>query len=142
MHVDFVDLDREARVARLLRGGRCTGYTLRPFVEVLDRAQPWLSLGDRALTVCFEDLVGPNGGGKPERQALTLAKICDHLELTPPKDPTWVERIYGGSLTFNKGRIQHWQELESRDLRNEIDEQLTLKLRQWGYATDPTQADA
>lgn len=136
MHPDFVGLSREARVERLLRGGTGIGYKLRSFNEVLGLAQPWLNEGEDILVVRFEDLVGPKGGGSFEKQAEVLAGICRHLDLTPPEDSAWMDRIHGGSLTFNKGRVQRWREIDSLDLKDEISERLSVELARWGYAQE------
>ncbi|OWY07398.1 hypothetical protein B6V74_18475 [Thioclava sp. F42-5] len=133
MHGDFAPLTREERVRRLLKGGSGTGYWLRPFAEVLTRAEGWLAERDDVLTVAFEDLIGPQGGGSRPRQLATLEAICYHLERALPDDPNLVERVYGGSLTFNKGRIERWRELDSADLQDEIAERIGPHLGRWGY---------
>lgn len=135
MYQDFVDLNREERVVRLLRGGPGSGYTLVPFTEVLRRARPWLKVELGILPVAFEDLVGPMGGGTQSRQLAVLDALCSHLELTPPAEPEWATRIYGGSRTFNEGRVGRWRELGSNDLKDEIKERLGESLVSWGYAT-------
>lgn len=133
MHPDFAPLSREARVARLLNGGAGSGYQLRPFTEVLELAEPWLFMAGDVLVVGFEELIGPNGGGSSKRQTAAVSAICDHLDLSTPEDSSWMERIYGGTLTFNKGRIQRWRELESSDLQSEINEMLAPYVVRWGY---------
>ncbi|KFE33443.1 hypothetical protein [Thioclava atlantica] len=133
MHPDFVGLSREHRVARLLHGGVGAGYRQRPFAEVLARAEGWLTAGDDVLNVAFEDLIGPQGGGTHARQTSVLLAVSKHLGLVMPRDPGLAERIYGGSLTFNKGRSQRWRELDSADLQSEIAECLAPQLGRWGY---------
>jgi hypothetical protein len=137
MHPDFAGLTREQKVARLIRGGAGSGYILRPFGEVLTRAEGWLTAGDDVLKVSFEDLVGPKGGGTLDRQATAVAKICRHLGRPVPDDPKLIERIYGGSLTFNKGRSQRWRDLKGHEIQAEIAECLAPHLSQWGYGDSP-----
>lgn len=133
---DFRGLTREARVEKLLRGGYGSGYKLRPFTKVLQLAQPWIEANHCALVVSFEDLVGPKGGGSRERQHRTLARMCEHLGLSMQIDQCLIDRVYGGTLTFNQGRSERWLELNSSDLRSEIDENLREHLRLWGYDGD------
>jgi hypothetical protein len=137
MHPAFAGLSREMRVARLLRGGVGPGYQLRPFGEVLTRAEHWLTGGDDVLTVAFEDLIGPQGGGTRSRQNAALTEICLHLEHALPNQPEVLDRIYGGSLTFYKGRTERWRELDSTDLQAEIAESLAVHLPRWGYGPPP-----
>lgn len=134
LHRDFADLSREARIERLLRGGAGNGYRLRPFAETLALAQPWLTAGDAVLCIAFEDIIGPNGGGSRDKQEQALAAIRTHLKLPVPDNPDWIDRVYGSSLTFNKGRVQRWRELASGDLCDEINERLRSQLDLWGYA--------
>jgi hypothetical protein len=139
MRPDFAGLSREQKVARLIRGGAGRGYTLRPFSEVLTRAEGWLTAGNDVLNVSFEDLIGPKGGGELGRQAAAIAAICRHLGRPAPDDPELIERIYGGSLTFNKGRSQRWRDLKGDDLHAEIAECLAPHLSRWGYDESPRQ---
>lgn len=133
---------------RMLRGALPTGAAVDvgletevfirpgyPFDQVLTRAEGCLT-APTVLQVPFEDLVGPNGAGSPARQKMTLAALCDNLNLTSPAGPAWAERIYGRSLTSNKGWINRWREPESRDLRDEIEERLATHLVTWCYAAD------
>ncbi|MDE8652417.1 hypothetical protein [Novosphingobium album (ex Liu et al. 2023)] len=140
MYPDFAGLSREQKVARLIRGGAGSGYTLRPFSEVLTRAEGWRTAGKDVLSVSFEDLIGPKGDGTAERQAATVAAICRHLGRPVPDDPELIERIYGGSLTFNKGRTQRWRELQGADLRNEITACLAPHLARWDYDLEPPES--
>jgi len=140
MHPDFEGLNREGRVARLLNGGPGDGYPLRPFVEVLTRAEPWLFAGADIFSVGFEELIGPSGGGNRADQERVLQELCAHLGIGFPDSPGWIDSIYGGSLTFNKGRMQRWRELESADLQAEITETLAPHLVRWGYGKEPEEA--
>lgn len=132
LYAEFASLSREDRVAKLLRGDRA--HRIRPFKEVLARAEGWLAEAGEVLVMNFEDLVGPKGGGTVERQTTALQELCDHIGCDMPDDPDWVDRIYGSSLTFNKGQVQRWRELQSLDLQTEIADLLAEPMRRWGYA--------
>lgn len=133
LHNDFVHLSREQRVRLLLRGGEFSFGKLYPFPEVLRRASGWLNVRD-ILQISFEDLIGPVGGGDPTKQAEALTAIHAHVGAPVPLEQVNADSIYGGSLTFNKGRSQRWRELDSVDLVDEIGEVLGPFLTTWGYA--------
>lgn len=135
LHRDFAHLDREERILLLLRGGRGSGYHLHPFEDVLTRAAGWLK-APPGLQVAFEDIVGAKGGGTTAAQANAVRALHAHIGAEKPLTDVDPTRIYGGSLTFNKGRIARWRELGSRDLRDELKERLAAHLPAWGYAAD------
>ncbi len=132
MHRDFVNLSRNARIRRLLRGGEGTGYLLNPFSEVLARAEGWLNAPD-VLQVSFEGLIGIEGGGDATLQADILAKLHGHVRALKPLSDVHPENIYGGTLTFNKGRSRRWCELDDPALIREIEDELGGHLSIWGY---------
>ena len=134
LYAEFGSLSREHRVAKLLHGDRAR--RIRPFTEVLARSEGWLTEAADVLVMNFEDLVGPKGGGTIERQATALGELCDHLGRAMPHGPEWLDGIYGNSLTFNKGQVQRWRELQSSDLKSEIVEILAEPMRRWGYGPD------
>ena len=60
----------------------------------------------------YEDLVGPYGGGSLEIQLATIEKIADHLGILVLDDlcKELAGQLYGGTSTFNKGKIGRWKE--------------------------------
>ncbi len=133
MHGDFAPLSREARVAFLLRGGQTAAGPLLPFAAILDRGLGWRQ-APGVLQVSFEDLVGPAGGGDAAAQTAALAAIHAHVAAPVPLSDVDASAIYGGSLTFNKGRSRRWRELDDAALVAEIETTLAPQLGPWGYA--------
>ncbi|NRB18480.1 MAG: hypothetical protein HRU33_13150 [Rhodobacteraceae bacterium] len=132
LHRDFANLSRNGRIVKLLRGGKGTGYHLNSFSEVLARSEGWLN-SPNVLQISFEELIGDRGGGNSSSQARTVAAIHDHVRSPKPMDTVNFEKIYGGTLTFNKGRKQRWRELESQSLITEINEVLGPQIAIYGY---------
>lgn len=133
LHADFAGLSRDDRIALLLRGGQGSGYTLTPFPEVLRRAEGWLTAPD-VLQVSFEGLIGVHGGGSPAAQEAMVAELHHHTRAPKPLAEVVPDNIFGGTLTFNKGRSQRWRELRNADLVAEIEAVLAPYLENWGYA--------
>lgn len=132
LYQDFQHLDREDRIRLLLNGSTDGIRPFKPFVEVLQRAEGWLTTSG-ALQLTFEDLVGDAGGGSAERQTSAVASIHSHVGAHKPLENVDFKSIYGNSLTFNQGRAARWRELESPDLIAEIEKRLGPKLHKWGY---------
>jgi hypothetical protein len=134
LHAAFAPLGREACIRLLLRGGEnlAGGYRLKPFSEVLDRAEGWLDAAG-VLQVRFEDLIGARGGGSEARQAQALQSIHALVGSTKPLQSVDPDAIYGGSLTFNKGRAARWRELDDPALIEDITQTLGPRLARWGY---------
>ncbi len=71
---------------------------------------PWMSL-PRVLTIHFEDLVGPRGGGSTRKQLQTIRKMAKHIGLSPSDmDLKGIGyRLFGKSPTFRNGQIGEWK---------------------------------
>lgn len=134
LHKDFAGLSRDARIEKLLRGGAGSGYELTPFPQVLERAEGWLTAPD-VLQISFEGLIGADGGGDRAAQEAMVARLHAHARAPKPLAEVDIDNIYGGTLTFNKGRSQRWRELENTALVAEIEATLTPYLERWGYST-------
>lgn len=133
LHQMFNGLSREDRVRRLLKGGNGNGFVLLPFSTVLSRAQGWMQ-SEAALQVSFERLIGEKGGGSADRQSEDLKAIHTHIAAPISFEKVPIDSIYGGSLTFNKGRSQRWRELQDAALIDQMQEELDPFLKLWGYA--------
>ncbi|MGX6648987.1 sulfotransferase domain-containing protein [Maricaulaceae bacterium MS644] len=104
----LAELDDEDALISLLEGHG----DLIAFADYVDGFLGWIGQPG-VLTVCFEDLVGPEGGGTAERQRRTFEEICDHLGVEA--DP---ERVaYAARAAFNrragtfyKGRTGAWRD--------------------------------
>lgn len=133
LYRDFADLSRDERILRILRGGPVADYVLNPFPEVLRRAVGWLDARD-VLQVSFEALIGAEGGGDRKAQEEVVAELNAHSGTPKPMAEVRLEKIYGGTPTFNKGRARRWQELENPELVRELEETLGPHLSKWSYA--------
>jgi hypothetical protein len=91
---------------------------------------------DVGLTVRFEDLVGPQGGGSLAAQHDTVRRILDHLGYAT--DEQTVARVAGGafsgsSITFHGGRVDAWREELPGDLIDEINARCADEIARLGY---------
>lgn len=69
----------------------------------------WMS-ESYTVTVRFEDLVGPAGGGDASLQAASIASVADHIgvTLTDSEIEAIGQSLFGGTATFRQGRIGGW----------------------------------
>lgn len=93
---------------------------------------PW-KLGPNFCSVCFENLVGPQGGGSRDLQIKEILKIAQHLDLVFDEQvlKDFADQLFGASLTFRKGQIGSWKEYfkeEHKQLFKEIAGQLLIDL--------------
>ncbi len=132
MHRDFAPLSRDERILRLLRGGEGTGYHLNPFSEVLTRGEGWLHAPD-VLQISFEELIGTRGGGDSSAQENTVRGLHAHVQPPKPLEQVELDKIYGGTLTFNKGRKKRRKDIEDPDILAEIEDTLAPHVKRWGY---------
>lgn len=93
-----------------------TGKTFNVCIprEVIGRRLPWMSLErPPVLTVYYENLVGPEGGGTKEAQIAELTSISEflHLKLSQNVITAISQAVYGspGEGTFNIGKIGTWK---------------------------------
>lgn len=88
------------------------------------------------LTVRFEDLVGPYGGGSAEAQLATVGGILRHLDSTA--DQATVARVAAGafstdSITFHGGSVDAWRTKLPADLAEEVTELCADDMARLGY---------
>lgn len=78
--------------------------------QLYEKYLPWLNAPD-VLSIQFEDLVGPRGGGSAHMQLITIKKIAHHLNLDLSKQEL-IEKantLFGGTGTFREGKIGSWK---------------------------------
>jgi len=122
-----------------------TQLTNHNIYQLYNRYLPWLD-HPGMLSVRFEDLVGPDGGGSLEAQLYTIQAIADHLKLENCSDEKIMfvaDELFGKgapvstiSTTFRSGQIGEWKEYftpEHKQLFKEIAGQMLIDL---GYETD------
>ena len=100
------------RLSLVLEGGALEpGARIDPIARHFGNYLGWRD-EPATLTLRYEDLVGPLGGGARDAQHHALAAICRHLqiELRAGAAARILEQLYGGTRTFRHGRIGRWRE--------------------------------
>jgi len=109
MDMPFGKLTYDQQIEEMITGSR---YGLSVPHSVFTRRKGWSSW-NWALTVRFEDLVGPKGGGSKKSQMDALRAIVDHLKLpkTDHELSLVADNSFGkpGEKTFSKGKIGQWK---------------------------------
>lgn len=102
------------------------------------RSLSWMDYR-RCLTIRFEDLIGPDGGGEKERQLRLITSIAGFLDIhLSNKDIQFIgDNIFSDqTATFRKGKIGSWREEYSEEHKvafKEVAGQLLIDL---GYEND------
>ena len=109
MDMPFGKLSYDQQIEEMITGSRYGVCVPKTF---FDKRKGWIAW-NWALTVKYEDLVGPKGGGSKKRQMAELRRIVDHIQL-PKSDQELsyvADNSYGkpGDKTFNKGKIGQWK---------------------------------
>lgn len=120
------------RLMASIRGGKLGPHTLHPLDERYRRFLGWEREGG-AVTVKFEDLVGPKGGGSEEAQRAAVVRIVDHLGLDVGDRTVGAiqERLFGSGRTFRKGQTGGWKQEfseEHREAAREVAGELLVEL--------------
>ena len=107
----FASVDDFARRLKIsIRGS--SEHNLLSMRELLEMFTGWLSQ-DEFLTVRFEDLVGPSGGGDAVGQQKALTEILGFLELDATNgviDHVADNLFSKASPTFRKGALGQWRD--------------------------------
>lgn len=128
-------------ITALIKGGeihRYTGYITNDGIQTLyDRYLPWMEISE-ILSVKFEDLIGPAGGGNPNTQIDCILKIANHINVPITKETALKlsHKIYGKTWTFRKGQIGSWKESFTNDHKNLFKQCAGQLLIDLGYETD------
>jgi hypothetical protein len=90
------------------------------------------------LSIRFENLVGPQGGGSQEAQIQTITAIAQHINqpITEYEAIFYGECIFGGTFSFNKGKIGSWKDYFTPDQRKLFKEHAGQLLIDLGYEKD------
>lgn len=111
----------------------------------IDGLSKWLNGHSNVLIVKFEDLVGPKGGGSPQRQkdAVSRLAIALAIPLTQERVDDIVENLWGVenvypylAATFNQGKIERWKEYFNEEHKKIFKEKYGNLLIQLGYEKD------
>lgn len=135
-HTHFAALpDHAARLSEAMRGVK---GLVAPIEQLLERFEPWLSAPGVAV-VRFEELVGPQGGGNPERQLAAIGRIAEFLgiELSEADVRAVADAAYSTrSSTFRSGRTGQWRQHFRPDQVAELKQRAGELLVRYGYETD------
>lgn len=90
------------------------------------------------LSIRFEDLIGPDGGGNQQAQDRTIQQIAKHIGLKLSREQLEhvKKQLFGGTGTFRKGVIGQWKRYftdEHKKVFKEVAGQLLIDL---GYEKD------
>lgn len=90
------------------------------------------------LTVRFEELVGPEGGGDRELQVHTIKKIAEFISnpLTDEKAIEIASKLYGNTSTFRKGQKDNWKNYFTDEHKALLNDLLGKEMIELGYIQD------
>ncbi len=128
-------LDDETRLMKTITGAQ---DIVAPINNVLKDYLPWVSKRE-CLTIRFENLIGPNGGGNAELQLQSVMEIADLLEISLGKSQLIkiIDNIYSRkSPTFSTGKIGKWKEYFTDEHIREFKNSTSDMLIKYGYEKD------
>lgn len=108
---------------------------LVPFASYFDSFRGWLE-ARHVLTLRFEDIVGPRGGGTESQQLASLTALAQHIGWSgsPHQLETAIESSFNTrSSTFHRGHIDAWREVFSAKILQTFAEKAGWLPHQWGY---------
>ncbi|HEX2092449.1 MAG TPA: hypothetical protein VHG28_08605 [Longimicrobiaceae bacterium] len=97
------------------------------------RENRWLLYHPRVLKLRFEDLVGEEGGGSKLSQAAAIERWAKFLAVDVPAEEL-TEGLFGGTPTFNTGRVDSWRDVFKEHHRKAFDREFGDVLEEYGYA--------
>lgn len=111
MQSSFARMPFEEQIEEMITGkhlGTCVPRVL------IGWKMPWMFLVEpQVLTVRYENLVGPKGGGSKEAQEAELTAIANFLRIKVAKNTisAIADCLYGkpGEATFHTGKIGNWK---------------------------------
>jgi hypothetical protein len=109
---------------------------LAPLWKNLENFDGWLNTPD-VLKLRYEDLVGPRGGGSPEKQISLLKKITEFTNR--PLDTNALQKLATDmwdpkSPTFRHGRTNEWPQHFDDEVRAKFKATAGRFVTEWGYA--------
>lgn len=140
-HRRFVEQDwpPRKRLLAILEGHAADAYGPGedPLSAWYDQFLPWLE-APSGMTVTFESLVGPRGGGDATEQAESIRSIASHIgrPLTSVQTQSLAGKIWSSrSVTFRRGQIGTWSSQFDDELKDTFKELCDGHLIRLGYQT-------
>lgn len=143
LHDYYVNLpDDDARLMASIKGvsGKYAddGNRFEGVLEWMDSFYKW-NAENYNLTVKFEDLIGPNGGGDKQSQKEAIQKISEHIG--KPISEKRVDYIANNlfdteSSTFRKGLIGDWENEFNERHKEAFKQKSSNMLTELGYVQD------
>jgi sulfotransferase family protein len=134
-HLSHLPTDHE-RLVTLIKGAtNDKGQESVPLAQRLDFILGWVE-DPRVLTVRFEDLVGPKGGGSADRQHGAIMALAQWAgRPVEPGEATRIgEEMFGKGKTFRKGRVAGWREAFDSDVAALFEHEVGDRMRRLGYS--------
>lgn len=103
--------------------------------ETCSAALPWRD-HEEVLTLKFEDLVGPEGGGDLGVQMDSIRQVLAFLGRDPDMVMQIRDQVFGGTRTFASGQIGNWRQVFDAALKEHAKEVLGDYLVRSGYEQD------
>jgi hypothetical protein len=129
---DMHDLQQRICTPELNPHGKPVPSILTRYLNVIDG---WLKDG-RAMTVRFEDMIGPRGGGRISDQLTVGLRLYERLQPPCDLDAVVHAMVRGFNPTidlFRKGQTEAWRHEMRPELAARIWEEQREIFRRWGY---------
>lgn len=112
-------------------------HVIRHVKRQYDKFLPWMR-DPSCLSVRFENLIGPQGGGSRQAQMNEIRKVARHggIKLNPKLINYCADRLFGGSPTFREGKIGSWKKHFDKHDKALFKQATGSLLRDLGYETD------
>jgi len=139
----YKNLSEEDRLLTSIRGAQWNGNNLAGIAGRCESVLAWQKCS-YVLTVRFEDLVGPQGGGSREAQLSALQQIADHvgIYISPLQLTRIADHSFGGTHTFRKGAIGAWKSKFSQGQKALFEQSTGELLSKMGYQKSNEQTGA
>ncbi|MBD3407679.1 MAG: hypothetical protein GF411_16295 [Candidatus Lokiarchaeota archaeon] len=95
--------------------------------------QPWLR--EEVHIVKFESIIGPKGGGSKQIQQEVIQSLVKYLNIDISKEKLSriVSNLYGGTRTFDKGKIDSWRDELTNAQIQKVRMDIEPFMKQFGY---------
>ena len=126
----------EERYLSIITGVSQKKKSVSPINYIYKKMQGWIK-NPRVLTLRFEEIIGPKGGGKREVQYRTFEKLINHIRHPINRDELYrqVDATYNEQSTlFVKGKIGQWREVFSDKVLDAFNSHAGYLLDVLGYS--------